>query len=281
MKTLALMVGLMMGGGGAGCRAHAGADSAAGWPSPRGGGGGGGHAGWGHAGARGGGGGPLEGLVVLGNCGERCGEPKAPRGGRSPDAGSFRRRAMTLRSRRVRSSRPACRGSQRVRRRRGLLSGNVQVLAGDDADLSVEGDVGVSASGAAGSGHRRCPAQLPALPAPRGPGLHVGARGDAAFAAESLVTAFRGDAEVTGARLGLTTTDRVSVVAGDVAMQTPGAARVHTEGASAQLDEDAKLASSSNMVVHGGEERAAICGVSADGRVFICGRGGWLFSECA
>ena len=33
-----------------------------------------------------------------------------------------------------------------------------------------------------------------------GAGLHLGARGDAKFAAESLVTAFRGDAEVMRAR---------------------------------------------------------------------------------
>jgi hypothetical protein len=132
--------------------------------------------------------------------------------------------------------------------------GNVQVLTGDDADLSVEGDVGASASGAARlgasslSGRVAGPASLLA-----GGGLDVGARGGATFAAESLVTAFHGDAEVTGARLGLTTKDRMSVIAGDVAMQTPGAARVHTEGASAQLDGDAKLASLSNMAFTAGK----------------------------
>lgn len=132
--------------------------------------------------------------------------------------------------------------------------GNIQVLGGDDADLSVGGDVGATASGAARLGASSLGGRIAGSTSLlTGGGLDVSSGGDASFASASLVTTFRGDAEVTGARLGLAASESVSILAGDVAMQTLGAARVHTQGASAQLDGDAKLASLSDMTFTAGK----------------------------
>jgi hypothetical protein len=118
---------------------------------------------------------------------------------------------------------------------------SVNILSGDDAELSVSGDIGATASGAA----RLNAVSLSSTVAGStgvvaGGGLDVAAGGAATVESESLTASVSGDVEVSGGRLAVSGSQSLSVTAGDVAVQSPGAVRVQSGGAYAQLSGDTR-----------------------------------------
>ena len=113
---------------------------------------------------------------------------------------------------------------------------SVSLLSGDDAEISVDGDIGTVATGsvsldaaslsAAVGGSARLTA---------GGVLDLKARGSASLEADSLLAQVRGDIDAAGAALKLSGTKGLSVVAGSVDVQTPGAVRIAGKGGVAEL----------------------------------------------
>jgi len=118
--------------------------------------------------------------------------------------------------------------------------GKVDAISGGDAELSVDGDMSAAASGfldlhaAALTGTVAGSAAVTA-----GGGLRAATDGAASLGSESLAANVRGDVRVTGRGLELAGTEKMSVVASDIDVQSPGAVRVQGNSGFADLSDDA------------------------------------------
>ncbi len=112
----------------------------------------------------------------------------------------------------------------------------VSLTGGDHAVVSVHGDIGTTASGsvklnsAALAAHVTSDTGITA-----GGNLNLAAGGHATVGAKSLLAQMRGDIDATGAALKLSGTKELSVVAGDIDVQTPGAVKIAGKGGVAEL----------------------------------------------
>eukprot|EP01046_Picozoa_sp_COSAG06_P027747 COSAG06_NODE_2466_length_6820_cov_19.323613_6_plen_411_part_01 len=118
---------------------------------------------------------------------------------------------------------------------------SVRVFGGEDAELSVAGDIGATALGAASLNAVSLSSTVAGSTiVVAGGGLDVASGAAASVASESLAASVSGDIEASGGRLGLSGSQGLSVVAGDVAVQSPGAVRVQSSSAYAKLSGDTR-----------------------------------------
>ena len=113
----------------------------------------------------------------------------------------------------------------------------VSVSAGDHADVSVDGAIGVASTGAvsldAATVDTRVKGSTGLL---AGGDLRMAAGGDSSLDSASLSANIRGDIDASGGALSLAGTKKLSVVAGDVDVQTPGSVRLAGKGGFAEID---------------------------------------------
>ena len=114
---------------------------------------------------------------------------------------------------------------------------STSILSGDDAELAVDGDLGAVATGAveldALSMESRVAGTLDLI---AGGSATVATGGAATLDAASLDANVRGDISASGAALNLEGSKTLSVVAGEIDVQTPGSVRLAGNGAYAELD---------------------------------------------
>jgi hypothetical protein len=113
---------------------------------------------------------------------------------------------------------------------------SLSILSGDDAEVSVDGDIGTVATGAVSLDAGSLTTEVAGAAAlTAGGALDVTARGSAKLEASSLLAQVRGDIDATGAALKLSGTKELSVVAEDIDVQTPGAVKIAGKGGVAEL----------------------------------------------
>ena len=114
----------------------------------------------------------------------------------------------------------------------------VSVMSGEDVELSASGDVYTDAVGdvslEAMSGTARLGGTA-GLVAGGDVGLTAG--GGAYMDSDSLLAAVRGDIDASGRAVHLSGTEELSIHAGEVDVQTPGAVRLRGKGATAEMSE--------------------------------------------
>ena len=110
------------------------------------------------------------------------------------------------------------------------------LIAGDHAEISVNGDLGASATGAVSLDAATLTSQITSNTGiTAGGDIDLAAGGVATLGANSLLAQVRGDIDAAGAALKLSGTKGLSVVAGSVDVQTPGAVRIAGKGGVAEL----------------------------------------------
>ena len=110
------------------------------------------------------------------------------------------------------------------------------ILAGDDAELSVDGDIGTVATGNVEIDAASLMAGAAGDVALKTGGrVDVSAKGDTKLEANSLLAQTRGDIDATGAALKIAGTKELSVIAGEIDVQTPGAVKIAGKGGVAEL----------------------------------------------
>ena len=110
------------------------------------------------------------------------------------------------------------------------------LIAGDHAEISVNGDLGTSATGAVSLDAATLTSQITSNTGiTAGGDIDLAAGGVATLGANSLLAQVRGDIDAAGAALKLSGTKGLSVVAGSVDVQTPGAVRIAGKGGVAEL----------------------------------------------
>jgi hypothetical protein len=120
--------------------------------------------------------------------------------------------------------------------------GTVSVISGEDAELMVEGDIGAASAGAASFAAAQLQANVAGSGSVGSGGdLDVNAGGKTSLAAESLDASLRGDLSVGAAAINLAGSKGLSVVAGEVGLQSSRGARLAAKGAVAELGGDTRI----------------------------------------
>jgi hypothetical protein len=118
--------------------------------------------------------------------------------------------------------------------------GSISMMGGDDAELSVAGDIGATASGTVKLSSEDVEATLAGAASIAALGeMKVEAGGAASLAAKSLLASVQGDVGVLGRGIRLSGSEELSVVASAVDVQTPGSIRLAGKGGLAEVDGEA------------------------------------------
>ena len=127
--------------------------------------------------------------------------------------------------------------------------GVVKLFSGDDAEFSVEGDVGALANGAVQIVSASLQAQIGgAGEVTAGGDLRLESGGAASVTiGESLQANVAGDIEAVGAGLNIGATDGLSVLAGNIDLQTPGSVRVQGSVGTVQMDQTVDIRTKGNL----------------------------------
>ena len=126
--------------------------------------------------------------------------------------------------------------------------GAVGLASADDVEFLTEGDVAAMSSGAVQIDAGSLDSQIAgAGRVTAGGDLRAAAGGAATMDAAKLHANVRGDAGLLGAAVDIAGTKGLSVVAGNVDVQTPGATHLQTAGGMAQMDGSLDISSRGNL----------------------------------
>ena len=120
--------------------------------------------------------------------------------------------------------------------------GEVTMVAGDDASVSIGGDIGAVAGGSVSFSADDVTTSLEGSASLSALGeMRVEAGGQTSLAAQSLLANIGGDVGILGRALLISGSKELSVVAAEVDVQTPGSIRVAGNGGIAEVDGEARI----------------------------------------
>ena len=118
----------------------------------------------------------------------------------------------------------------------------VSLSSGDDVQTSVDGNIGTAAAGSISLDAAALDSRVRGhIGLSSGSGVSVASGGTASLDAGTLVANVHGGIDASGAAINLAGANKLSVVAGDLDVLTPGSARLAAAGAIAEIDGAAKM----------------------------------------